>query len=138
MPCKTIEKLVVMAATALALLTPSGLWAQAGGFWSAIDRHDLKLDDNPKQAGASAMVLDYWDEVNNYQANERVTIRIKVFRDEGMKYANVEIPYFAKYMQIEDIRARAVSPQGKSSEFNGGVIEKESSKPNATGSTQKR
>ena len=125
MPCKSIEKLVVMAATALALLTPTGLWAQAGGVWSAIDPNDLKLDDNPKQAGASAMVLDYWDEVNNYQASERVTIRIKVFRDEGMKYANVEIPYFAKYMQIEDIRARTVSPQGKSGEFNGGVIEKE-------------
>lgn len=42
-----------------------------------------------------------------------------------MKYANVEIPYLAKYMQIEDIRARTVSPQGKSGEFNGGVIEKE-------------
>lgn len=70
MPCKSIEKLVVMAATALALLAPTRLWAQAGGVWSAIDPNDLKLDDNPKQAGASAMVLDYWDEVNNYQASE--------------------------------------------------------------------
>jgi len=116
---------LVAAAAAVALLLPATTRAQDNGLWSAIDPSDLKLEDNPKLPGAQAMVLDYWHDINNLQSNETVRIRIKVFRDQGTKYANVEIPYLSKYVQVEDIRARTVSPQGLSTDFNGGVIENE-------------
>jgi len=116
---------MAIASAAVALLLPATVPAQDSGLWTAIDPNDLKLDDNPKLPGGPAMVLDYWHEINNLHSNERIRIRIKVFREQGTKYANVEIPYFAKYMQVEDIRARTVTPQGLSSDYNGGVFEKE-------------
>ena len=123
----TIRKffVIAIAAASIALLLPAAIHGQDSGFWTAIDPSDLKLEDNPKLPGGPAMVLDYWHDVNNLQSNETIRIRIKVFREQGTKYANVEIPYFAKYMQVEDIRARTVTPQGLSSDYNGGLIEKE-------------
>jgi hypothetical protein len=79
---------------------PAAIHGQDSGFWTAIDPSDLKLGDNPKLPGGPPMNLDYWHDVNNLQ-------------------------YFAKYMQVEDIRARTVTPQGVSSDYNGGIIEKE-------------
>jgi hypothetical protein len=117
--------LLAKAFAALALLLPAAVPAQDSGLWTAIDPNDLKLDDNPKLPGGPAMVLDYWHEINNLHSDETIRIRIKVFREAGIKYANVEIPYFAKSMQVEDIHARTVSPQGLSSDYNGEVFEKE-------------
>jgi Domain of Unknown Function with PDB structure (DUF3857) len=124
---RIVRKFFVMAiaSAAVAPLLLAAVPAQDSGLWTAIDPNDLKLDDNPKLPGGPAMVLDYWHEINNLHSNETIRIRIKVFREQGTKYANVEIPYFAKYMQVEDIRARTVTPQGLSSDYNGGVFEKE-------------
>jgi hypothetical protein len=117
--------LVAIAFTAVALLLPVAVPAQNSDLWTAIDPNDLKLDDNPKMPGGPAMVLDYWHEINNLHSDETIRIRIKVFREQGTKYANVEIPYFAKSMQVEDIHARSVTPQGQSSDYNGEIFEKE-------------
>jgi hypothetical protein len=124
---KMLRKFLVLAiaSAVLALFLPVALPAQDGGLWTAIDPNDLKLDDNPKQPCAPPMVLDYWHEINNLLANETIRIRIKVFREQGTKYANIEIPYFAKSMQVEDIRARTVTPQGLSVDYKGEVFEKE-------------
>jgi hypothetical protein len=102
--------LVAIAFTAVALFLPAAMPAQNSGLWTAIDPNDPKLDDNPKMPGGPAMVLDYW-QINNLHCDETIRIRIKVFREQGTKYANVEIPYFAKSMQVEDIHARTVTPQ---------------------------
>src|ERR1700757_4543364 len=95
---------LAIASAVLALLLPAVVPAQDSGLWTAIDPNDLKLDDNPKQPGGPAMVLDYWHEINNLHSNETIRIRIKVFRQQGTKYANIEIPYLAKYTQVEDLR----------------------------------
>jgi hypothetical protein len=87
MPDTTIRKLLVTTAATMALLLPGAVRAQDSGVWTAIDPTDLKLEDNPKQRGGPAMVLDYWHDINNRQSNETLTIRIKVFREQGTKYA---------------------------------------------------
>jgi hypothetical protein len=93
--------------------------------WLPIDAEDLKLKDNPKEPGGSAMVLDLWDEVDNPHSTESVRVRLKVLRDDGRKYANIEIPYAEKYMQVEDVRARTVASDGQSTDFAGAIYDTE-------------
>jgi hypothetical protein len=50
--------------------------------------------------------------------------RIKVFKDEGRKHANIEIPYVEKVDEVRDIRARTIRPDGTALEFNGEVLDK--------------
>lgn len=101
------------------------LGAQNDGAWPPIDPADLKLVDYVNFPGAPAVILDYWDDTNNPQTNETVRVRTKVLRAEGMKYGQVEIPYFEKYMQVEEIQARTVAPDGTITPFSGMPIDKE-------------
>lgn len=62
----------------------------------AITPEDLALKDNPAATGSPAMILYYAIDTDNRNWTETESIRIKVFQDEGRKYANVEIPYYDK------------------------------------------
>jgi hypothetical protein len=115
-----------ISALALLAILPAGIAkAQDSSLWTPIDPADLKLADNPKEPGGQAMVLDYWDETNNLKSDEKVRIRIKILHEEGKKYANVEIPYLEKYMQLEDLHARTVSPDGQSTVSDAAVYDKQ-------------
>jgi hypothetical protein len=108
----------------LILLLPVVSAAQAVDLgWAPIDPDDLKLTDNPLEPGGQAMVLDVWDDVDNKRSTESVHVRIKVLREEGKRYANIEIPFLEKYVVVEDLRARTVSSSGESQWFDGQVIE---------------
>jgi len=50
--------------------------------------------------------------------------RIKIFTEEGKKYADIEIPWVPKATEVTDIRGRTVSPGGSAVEFNGEVFDK--------------
>ena len=103
-----------LSALAVLALFPLGTArAQDNPVWTPIDPADLKLMENPKEPGGQAMILDYWDDTNNRKSDETVRIRIKILRAEGKKYANVEVPYLEKYMQVEDLHARTVSLTAK-------------------------
>ena len=43
--------------------------------------------------------------------------RIKVFNDQGAKYANIEIPYDRRVTRVRDIEARVVQPSGEIMDF---------------------
>lgn len=86
---------------------------------------DLALKDNPAAAGSAAMILYCAVDTDNTKSTETESIRIKVFRDEGRKYANVEIPYYDKATQVEDIEARTVGPDGKISAFTDQIYDRE-------------
>lgn len=107
------------------LLGPSRAHAQDNAIWAAIDPADLKLTENPKEPGGQAIVLDAWDDVDNPRSSETVRVRIKILREDGKKYADIEIPYVEKYMQIEDLHARTVLPDGQSVPFDGAVFERD-------------
>jgi hypothetical protein len=83
----------------------------------AISPEDLALKDNPAAKGSAAMILYYAVDTDNRNGTETQSFRIKVFQDEGRKYADVEIPYYDKETRVEEIRARTIGPDGKIAEF---------------------
>jgi transglutaminase-like putative cysteine protease len=91
----------------------------------AITPEELALKDNPAATGAPAMILYYAVDTDNTNSTETQSIRIKIFREEGTKYANVEIPYYDKATHVEEIRARTVGPDGKISEFAEQIYDRE-------------
>src|SRR5208282_3563955 len=86
---------------------------------------ELKLEDNPAAPGAAAMILYYAVDTDNTNSSETQSLRIKVFREEGRKYANVEIPYYDKANRVEEIRARTIGPDGKVTEFADQIYDRE-------------
>jgi transglutaminase-like putative cysteine protease len=91
----------------------------------AISPEDLALKDNPAAPGSAAMILYYAVDTDNKNWTETDSIRIKVFQDEGRKYADVEIPYYDKANRVEEIRARTIGPDGKISEFSDQIYDRE-------------
>lgn len=110
--------------------------------WLPISPADLALKDNPAQPGADAMILYREDVLSakdlvQHGDSDSEYIRIKIFTQAGVKYGNVEIPY-VKYegrewippemarndMQILDVHARTIRPDGSITNFSGKVLEK--------------
>src|SRR5512142_837773 len=92
--------------------------------WLPITKEDLALKDNPAQPGAPAMILHrevFTDNVNDFETNYT---RIKIFTEEGKKYADVEMPYSRGILDIRDIKARTIQPDGSIVVFNGKPFEK--------------
>ncbi len=90
-----------------------------------ITAEDLALKDNLAAPGAAAMILYYAVDTDNTKFTETCAVRIKVFRDEGKKYATVEIPYNDKETRVEEIRARTVGPDGNAAEFADQIYDRE-------------
>jgi Domain of Unknown Function with PDB structure (DUF3857) len=86
---------------------------------------ELQMTDNAKQPGALAMILCFAVETDNTKSTEMRSIRIKVFKEEGKKYANVEIPYVEKYNEVQDIVARTIGPDGKMEPFKDQIFDRE-------------
>jgi hypothetical protein len=91
----------------------------------AITPEDLALKDNPAAKGSPAMILYYAVDTDNRNGTETESFRIKVFQDEGRKYANVEIPYYDKETRVEDIRACTIGPDGRIAEFTEQAYDRE-------------
>jgi hypothetical protein len=91
----------------------------------AITPEDLALKDNPAAKGSAAMILYYAVDTDNRNGTETESFRIKVFQDEGRKYANVEIPYYDKETHVEEIRARTIGTDGKIAEFTEQAYDRE-------------
>src|SRR5271166_5547126 len=107
----------------LGLLLPVSLPAQTAE-WQPISPQELALHDNPNHPGDAAMVLLREINTNDEKRFQTNYYRIKIFKEEGKKYADIEIPYFEKETQIEDIRARTIRPDGTTVEFHGEVFDK--------------
>jgi len=109
-------------ATALGL-APAG--AQAPPAWPPVPPEELALEDNAFDPGLPALILEYEVRTHNTKSAATTYKRIKIFREEGKKLADVEIRYFEKFTRVEEIRARVTSPSGKSEDFNGAIYDKE-------------
>jgi hypothetical protein len=99
-------------------------YAQTAGDWPLISPADLAMKDNPASPGASAIVLDRDSQEDDIKGVQSEYYRIKIFTDEGRKFANIEIPYFEKLDEVRDVRARTVQPDGTSLEFHGEILDK--------------
>ena len=99
--------------------------AQAPSPWPPVAPEELALKDNAFDPGSPAMILEYEVESDSNKSNETVYKKIKIFREEGKKLADVEIRYVEKLTKVDEIRARVTSPLGKAEDFNGAIYDKE-------------
>jgi len=91
----------------------------------ALTTADLQMTENAKQPGSLAMILCFAVETDNTKSTETRSMRIKIFKDEGKKYANVEIPYVEKYSDVQGIVARTIGPDGKVTPFTDQIFDRE-------------
>ena len=98
--------------------------AQSAEAFPPVDPAELALKDNPAHPGAAAMILYRETHTDDVKAFTTHYFRIKIFNEEGKKYANVEIPYIDKDTRVEEIRARTVRPGGTVQDFQGTVYDK--------------
>lgn len=98
--------------------------AQAVAPWPPISKEDLELKDNAAHPGDSAIILYREVLTDNSRNLETHFTRIKILTDRGKKYADVEIPYVEDKLEVQDIRARIVAPDGQASEFAGTVYDR--------------
>jgi hypothetical protein len=64
------------------------------------------------------------DRNDNTPAREENYYRIKILKEEGRKYADIEIPFLKKYESINNIKARTIRPDGSIVNFEGKPMEK--------------
>jgi len=111
--------------TAVALLAARRADAQEIPNLPALTPAELQMTDNAKQPGSLAMILCFAVETDNIKSTETRSMRIKIFKDEGKKYASVEIPYVEKYSEVQEIAARTIDPDGKVTPFTDQVFDRE-------------
>jgi Domain of Unknown Function with PDB structure (DUF3857) len=88
---------------------------------------ELKMTSEPQAPGASAIVLYRQVDRND---NDRLApreddyFRIKILKEEGRKYGDVEIPFRKGNGDIEHVSGRTIRPDGSIAPFDGKVFEK--------------
>jgi Domain of Unknown Function with PDB structure (DUF3857) len=111
---------------AVAMLVLGVRAARAGVNFQAIDPTELKMTAEPQAPGAAAIILyrqvDRDD--NSRTSHEDNYFRIKILKEEGRKYADVEIPYFNNSQKIVGVKGRTIRPDGSIANFDGKVYEK--------------
>jgi len=100
--------------------------AQAEGF-QPVNPDELKMTAEPLAPGAPAIIL--YRQVDRddtgHTAHENDYFRIKIMKEEGRKYGNVEIPFLkANGNNIVNIHARTIRPDGSVANFEGKAFDK--------------
>jgi uncharacterized protein DUF3857 len=92
--------------------------------WPAITAEQFALKDDPSNPGAKAVMLEREVTTDDTKSTELHYCRIKILTEGGKKYADIEIPYVDKMFRIEEVKARTVQPDGKTTDFNGQIFDK--------------
>lgn len=92
-----------------------------------ISPDELKMTNEPLAPGAPAIILyrqvDRDDDL--HVGHEVNFLRVKILKDEGRKYADVEIPFFnGNGSKIVNISGRTIHPDGRVAQFKGGAFDK--------------
>ena len=103
-----------------------------GGVLYADDRppitpDDLKMTSEPNAPGAPAIILyrQVHRDDDPQRGHEDNFVRIKILKEEGRKYADIEIPYEKGYTDnINGIAGRTIHPDGSVVEFKGKAFDK--------------
>ena len=119
---KTPILLAIAILTALLFLSNG---APAKDDWLPIPPEDLALKDNPLNPGAHAMILYRENSIDAKESSVVEYGRIKIFTEEGKKWGDVNIEFNKNRVDIKDVRARTIRPDGSIVNFQGNVYEKE-------------
>jgi hypothetical protein len=97
----------------------------AQGF-QPVSPEELKMTSEPQAPGAPAMILyrQVYRDDNSETSHEDDYVRIKIFTEEGRKYADVEIPFVKENENVVNIKARTIRPDGSIANFEGKAFDK--------------
>ena len=123
-----LRRLSVITAVILFAAAVYRVGSSSADEWLPISPEELKMTGVPEAPGAPAVILYRQvdrDDSNIHTPHESNYIRIKIFTEEGRKYADAEIPFVKDSYSIVNIRARTIHPDGSIVNFDGKVYEKE-------------
>ena len=106
----------------LAAIHPSA-YASDPAF-APISAAELAIKEVPGAPGASAVILDREETTDDNAGVVTVYMRRKILTRDGLKYADIEIPYVKGFTDISDLRARTIHPDGSVVDFTGKPFEK--------------
>lgn len=117
-----LRRLSFAVTLAIAVLSASGPATRADD-WLPITPEELKMTGDPKAPGAPAIYLYRQVDRSDLRVagHEYNYIRIKILTEAGRDFANIVIPYVDK-MNISNIRARTIRPDGSIVNFDGQVF----------------
>ncbi len=98
--------------------------ARAGDEWLPVTQAELQMKDFPASPGAQAIFLFREVDTDDVAGMERRYSRIKILTEEGRKRADIEIPYIKRYWVVQNLKARAIRPDGTIREFEGPLADK--------------
>ena len=92
--------------------------------WEPITPEELQLKSEPKAPGATAIYL--YRQVDRDDSNSETTYysRLKILKEEGRSYADVEIRYLKGDEHVFGLDARTIRPDGSIVKFDGTVYDK--------------
>src|SRR5258708_39270527 len=108
----------------LVCVASSSFWFAGGEDWLPVTPQDLEFKQVPGNSGAPAVMLYYRHDIDDNLQTEFLYSRIKVLNAKGQQYADVEIPVLNIRVELADLKARTIRPDGSIVEFNGKIFEK--------------
>ena len=125
-----LRRVLFVACSALSVILAAGNFCpvavRASEGLPPISPEELKMTGEPLAPGAPAIILyrqvDRDD--NGHTSHEDNFERIKIFTEEGRKYADVEIPFIKGGNDVVHLRARTIRSDGSVADFDGKVFEK--------------
>jgi uncharacterized protein DUF3857 len=91
--------------------------------WQQPTPEELKMTAEPSAPNADAIFLYREDVTDNKNHMEAIYVRLKILRDEGKKYADVEING-SRDLQVADVQGRTIHSDGTIIPFTGKPYEK--------------
>src|SRR5689334_14212401 len=92
--------------------------------WLPVTPEELQLTSEPKAPGAAAIYLYRQVDRDDTESDELNYARLKILKEEGRKYADVEIPYAKGDETIRGLEARTIRPDGSIVKFDGTIYDK--------------
>jgi hypothetical protein len=126
MPLRHRALALIILATVFGVASHWPTKVMAGDGFQAVLPDELKMTSEPLAPGAVAIILDRQvdRDDNNQTAHEYDYFRIKILKEEGRKYADVEIPFYKGIGNVINIKARTIKPDGSIVDFDGQIFEK--------------
>lgn len=119
-----LSRLALLAALSLVFAPPmQAQWRSED--WQPITPADLAMKEVPGKPGAPAVLLFYAAYEDDNTHNKFFYYRVKILSEKGLKYADVEIPYWRNEGgAFSNFKARTIQPDGSIVEFKGSPYEK--------------
>lgn len=101
--------------------------------WLPVSADELHMTSEPEAPGAPAILLYRQVDRDDSRYFERTYVRVKILTEAGLKYANVQIPYYKGAERISDVQARTIRSDGSVVNLTGPVYDQPIAKSGSAG-----